>query len=178
MIELRSIACAIALALVLGACANPLTRNINVDAQVSDTADFPAIKSYRWLASAQILNDPQGQWEPRGLDSDAEIRFLINRELRARGIAEVDANPDVFVAYIAGVDMDAMDWEKDPQTELQVLTNNPEGALAVVLIDASTGDPVWAAVASDRVEKEQTVENARVRLDYAVTQMFKRLPSS
>ena len=167
-----------ALALLLGACANPLTKNINVDSQVSDTADFSAIKTYQWLASAQILNDPKGQWEPRGLDSDAEIRFLINRELRARGIIEVESNPDVFVAYVGGVDMDAMDWRVDPKTKLEVLKSEPEGALAVVLVDAQTGDPVWGAVATDRVEAQSTAEDAKTRLDYAVTKMFQRLPSS
>ena len=174
----RRIAGLIALALVLGACANPLTRNINIDSQMSDTADFSTVKTYQWLASAQILNDKEGQWEPRGLDSDAEIRFLINRELRARGITEVAANPDVFVAYVGGVDMDAMDWRVDPKTKLQVLKAEPEGSLAVILLDGQTGDPIWGAVASDRVESQQTVEAARTRLDYAVTKMFKRLPKS
>lgn len=174
----RRIAGPIALALLIGACANPLTKSINVDSQVSDTADFSTVKTYQWLASAQILNDEQGQWEPRGLDSDAEIRFLINRELRGRGITQVESNPDVFVAYVAGVDMDAMDWKVDPKSKLQILKNEPEGALAIMLIDANTGEPIWGAVASDRVEGTQTVEAARKRLDYAVSQMIKRLPKT
>jgi len=166
------------LALVVGACANQLTKNINVDSQASSTADFSAIKTYQWLASAQILNDPSGQWEPRGFDADAEIRFLINRELRKRGISEVESNPDVFVAYVGGVDMDAMDWKVDPKTKLQVLANQPAGALAVVLLNTTNGDPIWGAIASDNVEGQQNADNARTRLDYAVTQMFKRLPKS
>ena len=164
--------------LVLGACANPLTKNIEVESQASANADFGAISSYQWLASAQILNDPRGQWEPRGLDGDAEIRFLINRELRARNITEVASDPDVFVAYVAGVDMAALDWEKDPKTELKVLTEHAEGAIAVVLVDARTGDPIWGAIASDRVEGQSSVEDTRTRLDYAVSRMFRQLPQS
>jgi hypothetical protein len=164
--------------LLLGACANPLTRNIDIDSEASATADFAGFRTYQWLATAQIMNDPEGQWEPRGLDADAEIRFLINRELRARGIVEVAENPDLFVAYIAGVDMAAMEWREDPETKLQVLEEQPEGALAVVLVDAKTGDPVWGAVAADRVEKQLSVADARTRLDFAVTRMFRRLPSS
>lgn len=178
MTKLRKIPGILALALVVGACANPLTKNINVDSQASANADFASIKTYQWLASAQILNDPNGQWEPRGFDADAEIRFLINRELRKRGITEVESNPDVFVAYVGGVDMDAMDWKVDPKTKLQVLANEPEGALAVVLLKTTTGDPIWGAVASDNVQGTQSADDARKRLDYAVTQMFKRLPSS
>lgn len=178
MTQLRNVLGVFAVALFLGACANELTRNINVDSQVSADVDFSTIKTYQWLASAQILNDPNGQWEPRGFDADAEIRFLINRELRNRGITEVESNPDVFVAYVAGIDMDAMDWEVDPKTKLQVLSNQPEGALAVVLLNTTNGDPIWGAIASDNVEGQQNADDARIRLDYAVTQMFKRLPSS
>lgn len=178
MSKLRSLLAVFALALVIGACANPLTKNINVDSQASASADFSAVKTYQWLAAAQILNDPSGQWEPRGFDADAEIRFLINRELRNRGITEVDSNPDVFVAYVAGIDMDAMDWEVDPKTKLQVLSKQPEGALAVVFVNTTTGDPVWGAIASDNVEGTRSADDTRIRLDYAVTQMFKRLPKS
>jgi hypothetical protein len=178
MTKLRSLLYVLALALFVGACANPLTKNINVDSQASAGADFSALKTYQWLAAAQILNDPDGQWEPRGFDADAEIRFLIDRELRKRGFTVVESNPDVFVAYVGGVDMDSMDWKVDPQTKLQVLSNQPEGALAVVLLDVNTGDPIWGAIASDNVEGQQNADDARTRLDYAVTQMFKRLPSS
>lgn len=178
MSNTRRLLLVLVLALVLGACASQLTKTINVDSQASSTADFSAVKTYQWLASAQILNDPSGQWEPRGFDADAEIRFLINRELRNRGITEVESNPDVFVAFIGGVDMDAMDWKVDPKTKLQVLANEPEGALAVILMDVNTGDPIWGAVASDNVQGTLSADDARKRLDYAVTQMFKRLPKS
>ncbi len=178
MTRLRSPLCVLALALVIAACANPLTKDINVDSQASAGADFAAVKTYQWLASAQILNDPNGQWEPRGFDADAEIRFLINRELRKRSISEVESNPDVFVAFVGGVDMDAMDWKVDPTTKLQVLANDPEGALAVIMMNVNTGDPIWGAVASDKVQGTLSADDARKRLDYAVTQMFKRLPKS
>lgn len=178
MTQLRKILGPLALALVLGACASPLTKNINVDSEVSAGADFAAVKTYQWLATAQILNDPDGQWEPRGFDADAEIQFLINGELRKRGITEVDANPDVFVAYIAGVDMASMDWKVDPATKLSVLANEPEGALAVILLNPNTGDPIWGAIATDNVQGASSAEDARKRLSYAITKMFQRLPKS
>ncbi|MGI9329592.1 MAG: DUF4136 domain-containing protein [Gammaproteobacteria bacterium] len=162
----------------LTACANPLTKNIAVDSEYDSTVDFSQIKTYTWLASAQIINDPKGQWEPRGFDADEEIRFLINRELRTRGFTQVENNPDVYVAFLAGVNMEALNLDKDPKTKLRVLTKEPEGALAIVLLDATTSEAVWGAVAGDRVDSEMDVESSKKRLDYAVTKMIDRLPRS
>ena len=164
--------------LSLGACATPLTKNINIDAEAEPGVDFTAYRTYAWLATAQILNDPDGQWEPRGLDADAEIQFLVNQQLRKRGITQAATDPDMYVAYIAGVDMAAVKWKKDPTTKLDVLKNEPAGALALILLDATTGNPIWGAVASDNVQGTSTVDDTRKRLDYAVSKMFKRLPKS
>lgn len=163
-------------ALLIAGCANPLTKNINVDAEYDTSRDFSAYQTYAWAASAQVLFDPQGQWEPRGFDLDEEIRFLINGELRNRGFTQVEDNPDLVVAFVAGVDMEALNLEKDPKTKLRVLTREPEGALAIVLVDARNGEAVWGAIASDKVEAALSAEDSRTRLRYAVDKMFDRWP--
>ena len=172
----RALALTLLTSALLAACASPLTKNINVDSEYDAAVDFSAIKTYSWLASAQIINDPKGRWEPRGFDADEEIRFLINRELRKRGFTQVETNPDVYVAFLAGVNMEALNLSKDPKTKLRVLTKEPEGALALVLLDGTTSEAIWGAVAGDRVESELDVESSKKRLDYAVTQLFKKLP--
>jgi hypothetical protein len=169
---------AIVVALTVTACATSLTSDIDVDSQAAEGVDFSALNSYAWLATAQILNDPAGQWEPRGFDADAEIRFLIDKDLRTRGFAEVDSNPDVLVAYLAGIDMAALKLKKDPETKLEVLKNQPAGALAIVLVDATTGEPIWGAIATGKVKSEASDTDARKRLAYAVEKMIKRLPKS
>ena len=169
---------ALASAVVLNGCTNALTSDINVDSQAAPGLEMTSYKTYTWLAAAQILNDPDGQWEPRGFDADAEIQFLIDRELRQHGATEVSANPDLFVAYIAGVDMEALELEDDPGSDLEMMKSSPQGALMILLIDANTGKAVWGAVATGEVEGRRSEEEARARLDYAVTQMLARLPTA
>ena len=87
------------------ACTTAPTKDIQVDAEADPKASFSGFKTYAWLASAQIVYDPEGQWEPRNVDIDAEVQSIINSELQKRNIAEVSTSPDMLVAYAAGVDM-------------------------------------------------------------------------
>ena len=86
---------------------------------------------------------------------------------------EVAANPDMIVGYAAGIDMEALQLVEDKESKLQVLQNVPSGSLVVVLIDGSTGNPVWAGAAVANIRQDVSSDDARKRLDYAVAQMFK-----
>jgi uncharacterized protein YceK len=162
--------------LLLAGCATVPTGDIKIDSQVAAHANFSAYRTYAWLASAQIVNDPAGNWEPPQFDADAEIKWLIDREMRIRGINEVTAFPDMFVAFVAGVDMTQLALKQDPATKMELLENAPKGALVVMLIDGTSGDAVWAATAVGNVDKNRSAEESKARLDYAVTAMFRRLP--
>ena len=164
--------------LMLGGCATAPVSDIKVKAEVAPGYTPSEYKTYAWLATAQIINDPEGNWEPPQFDADAEIKWLIDREMRARGISEVAAYPNVFIAFVAGVDMKHLQLEKDPRMDIDVLQNAPKGALVVILIDGATGNPVWAAAAVGDVDTNRTPEDTKARLDYAVRQMFKKLPRS
>jgi hypothetical protein len=164
------------LLLLLTGCASTVTEDIKVDADSDPKANLAGYKSYTWLGSASIVFDDEGQWEPPGFDADAEVKFLIDRELRKHGMAEDSANPDLFVAFAAGIDMDTMELKTNPDDGLEVLENVPVGALTVILIDTETGFAVWAGVATAKVQENPTQETIKKRLDYAVSQMFAKLP--
>jgi len=177
MNKCRSILVAVFTAFLISGCATTtLTKDIDVDTQAAPGVDINKFESYAWIATAQILNDPQGQWEPRAFDADAEIRFLIDRELRKRGVSEVERNPDMLVAYIAGVDMEALELKQDPKQDMEVLQNNPKGALAVIFISPVNGKALWAGRAVANVEGKRSSEETKKRLDYAVSEMFGKLP--
>jgi len=163
------------LLLLLAGCAS-VTKDIRVDAEVDPKVDLTGYKTYAWLGSAQIVVDTIGKWEPPGFDADAEVKWLIDRELRARNVSRVDDNPDMFVAYVAGIDMDALELKVDPETRREMLDSVPKGALAVVFIDAASGKPVWVGVATADIQETPTDEVVRKRLDYAVKEMFRLLP--
>lgn len=165
-------ALAVLLFLFMTGCST-LTQDIEVDAEADPKANLAGYKTYAWLGSAAILNDPRGQWEPPQFDADAEIKFLIDRELRNRGIKEVGVNPDLIVGFAAGIDMEALELVENKETKLQMLKNVPQGSLVVVLIDGVTGNPVWASAAVADVQQKISSDDVRKRLDYAVTKMFK-----
>ena len=123
-----------------------------------------------------VLNDPEGKWQPPKMNIAEDIKFLIDRELRKRGIYNNAENPDLAVAFFMGVDMEAMELKTDPKSKQEMLTNVPEAALVVALIDPYTGYWVWLGESEGELQKNPTDEVIRKRLDYAVTEMFKKLP--
>ena len=157
-------------------CTSVVTKDITVDVAADPDVNFGGYRSYAWLGTATIVNDEYGQWEPPAFDADAEIKFLLDRELRDRGMLEDSAVPDLFVAFAAGIDMDALDLKTNPETKEDILANIPQGGLVVVLVDRNTGFVVWTGVATADVQKNANANTIKARLDYAVTKMLKKLP--
>jgi hypothetical protein len=170
-----SIALCAAMLLVAG-CVSTATKDIIVDTAADPKIDFKAYSTYAWLGSAAIVFDDEGRWEPPQFDADAEIKFLIDRELSNRGMTEDSVNPDMIVAFAAGIDMDSMEIDITPESGLTRLENIPLGALTVILVDANTGQAIWGGVATAEILENPRQETIKQRLDYAVTTMFKQLP--
>ena len=164
------------LVLLVAGCASSVTKDIQVETQADPKANFSGYKTYAWLGSAQILHDPYGQWEPPPFDADAEIKYLLDRELRERGMTESSASPDLLVVFASGVDMEALDLKEDPASKEKFLTNVPQGGLLVAFVDSASGFVIWAGVASGEVQDDLDVETVQKRLEYAVKQLIKRIP--
>lgn len=168
----------LAFIMLLTACTTTPTKDIKVDAEADPKASFSGYKTYAWLASAQILFDPESQWEPRNVDLDAEVQYMINSQLRKRGMSEVSSSPDMFVAYAAGVDMTTLGLKESPETKEKLLANIPSAALIVALIDADTGYVIWIGEAVGDVQEQADEATVRARIDYAVSEMFSLLPKN
>jgi len=156
----------------LSGCAT-MTQDIRVETETAPGIDPTKYKTYGWLLSAKVVNDPHGNWEPPGFDADSELRFLINQELRDKGLQEVTRQPDLLVAFAAGINMEAFEIENEPGSDMFKLTNAPKGALVVMLVDRPTNRPVWAGSAEGDVKTDRTSEEVGQRLAYAVKTMFK-----
>ena len=163
-------------AMLLTGCASTPVKDINFDSQADPKANLSGYKTYAWLGSAAIVNDKLGQWEPPQFDADAEIKYLIDRELRKRGMSESTTNPDLIVVFAAGVDMDAIGLKVDPKTKITMLANVPKGGLVLSFIDSASGFVIWVGIATGEVQKNPDMQTVKARLDYAVTQLFKRIP--
>ena len=164
------------LSMFITGCVSVSTTDIKVDAEADPNADFSDYKTYAWLGSAAIVSDSMGQWEPPPLDADAEIKYLLNRELRDRGMLESSTAPDIFVAFAAGIDMDALELKLNPETEMKMLKNVPQGELVVILIDSRSGFVVWVSIANADIKQSTDATTVKTRLNYTVTQMMEKLP--
>lgn len=162
--------------ILLTACAAQLTKDIEVTAKQRPGFDPTRYQTYAWLDTAQIVNDPLGKWEPPDFDADAEVARLVDRELAKQGIAPTTGKPQMLVTFIAGIDMVALELREDPEKGKETLQNIPRGALVVVLVDAVSRDRLWVGVAAADVGKQPDSNAVRRRLDYAITEMFRRLP--
>jgi len=162
--------------LVLSGCKPVATGDIKVQAQANPKTNFDGYKTYGWSKTVMIVNDPYGQWEPPAFDADAEIRNLIEQQLRSRGMKEDPLLPDLIVGFSAGVNIDAYKIKVDPNTKMDILEQVPKGGLVVVFMDGETGMVNWVGMATAEVQKQPSTETVKKRLDYAVTEMFKKLP--
>lgn len=157
---------------ITSSCAT-LTEDIEVESHANPDINYDIYRTYAWAGSAQIIYDPIGQWEQPTLDMDEEVRFVVNRELRNYGIYQVEHNPDLLVAFAAGIDTTALELKEDPNSDKKILTNVPKAALVIALIDTNTRYVVWLGYAVGDVQQQQSVENIRARIDYAVKEIFK-----
>jgi hypothetical protein len=164
--------------MLFAGCSSVPTKDIKINTQTNPKVDLAGYTTYTWQSTASVIMDPSGRWEPPAFDADTEIKHLIDRELRKRGMMESSANPDLLVAFAVGLDMDVMQLKVDPKTKLEVLENVPAGALLLALVDPSSGFVAWAGAATLEIQEEPDIETANARLDYVVTRMFKDLPKS
>lgn len=91
-------------------------------------------------------------------------------------MSENTAHPDLIVAFAAGIDMDALELKVDPETRMGMLANVPQGGLLVVLVDSESGFVIWAGTATADIQESPDARTVRARLDYAVSQLLKKLP--
>ncbi|MCK4833712.1 MAG: DUF4136 domain-containing protein [Gammaproteobacteria bacterium] len=159
--------------LITSGCST-LTGDIEIETHDLPESNYGTYKTYAWAGSAQIVFDPIGQWEQPTLNTDEEVKFNINRELRSKGMYEVQDNPDLLVAFAAGVDMSSLELKQTPSSNKDILTNVPKAALVVALVDTKTGYMVWLGLAEGDVQEQQSINNIRKRIDYAITEMFRR----
>jgi len=164
----------VAAGLMIGCTTFP-KDDIQVDTEANPKINFSGYETYQWLAEVAVLNDPDGTWEPPAFDANAEIRYLIDGALRKRGMSEVSMDPDMYVAYAAGVDMAALEARLDEKTNMTMIENVPESGLVVMLIDAQTTAAAWMGVATADMKNEKP-DIAKKRLEYAINGMFDKLP--
>ena len=98
------------------------------------------------------------------------MKSLINQELMKKGKKPVSSNPDFFVAYLGGADMEAVKTKLDKKGK-ETIEKTPEAVLVLMLIDADTGGIIWMSTAEGEM-KDLPLEDRRKRLEFAVKKML------
>ncbi|VAW61459.1 hypothetical protein MNBD_GAMMA08-1744 [hydrothermal vent metagenome] len=165
--------------LTLSACSmmgtSASTSDITFKTDVDPKANFKGYKTYAWIGSASILNDPDNQWKAPGFDSNAEIKFLIDKNLRDKNMSEAVQNPDTLIGYALGINMTNLDYKENTDKTFKTLEAAPKGALVIIMVDAKTGVVIWASAAKADIQGN-TGEAAKSRLAFAVKSMLSSLP--
>jgi len=164
----RRILSALALASAMAAVA--YAQKVTTDS--APGAQFANYRTYAWTP---------GTPSPVSI-TEQRIHQDVNTQLQAKGLAQVDANPDLYVAtFVATQTVPQFiasgfgPWW-GPGGGFATVQSRPytQGTLVVDLYDASTKKMVWRGVATSSVSSRPS-RNTR-RLDRAITRMFERYP--
>lgn len=163
--------------LVIAGCATA-GHGIKAASVVDTKVNLAGYKTYKWLASAEVLKDPNRNWAPLGFDVDKELRLLVDQQLREEKMTSVTNKPSAYVAYVLGVDMNSQVEEiRELFGEEADLNNLTAGSLLIVLIDSQTGKAIWAGAAVAQTKKNRNDEMVRSRLAIAVDKIFDYFPN-
>ncbi len=149
--------------------------DMKFETDIDPKANFKGYKSYMWMGAASIVNDPDKAWVAPGFDANAEIKLLIDNELRSKNMSETSQTPDVLVGYALGVNMANIEYKENPDKSFKTLEAAPKGALIILMVDAQTGVVIWASSAKADIQGN-TGEAAKQRLAFAVKSMLGSLP--
>jgi len=169
---------ALGVLLALAGCtdSNTLTADIKTQAQANEKVKFGGYKTYYWFESDGAVDDQLGRWKETGLDIPAEVKFLIDRELRARGFTQVNEDPDLFVGFFVSATIDHFKQVERRGGKVPAVEGAGEGSVVIELIDADTEQTVWVGVAKGEAQTGRTAEEVRTRLEYIVTKLIEQLP--
>ena len=159
-------------------CSSASTADIQIHSAVDSKANIAGYKSFAWAGSGALLHDRTGAWVPKDADAQSEVEFLVDKNLRARGLTVVQDKPDLFVSLLIVADVREVQEIKEKRGE-GISSFDPvgQGALVVELIDAETGKTVWLGGAEGEVRNSRSVEESKQRLAYAVDKLFAQLPN-
>ena len=146
------------------------TSDILVDNTQSDKVDLKGYKTYQFIEGSGVSEDKDTKKMMDSTKTAARIELLINQELIKKGKKPVSSNPDFFVAYLGGADMEAVKTKLDKKGK-EIIENKPEAVLVLMLIDANTGGIIWMSTAEGEI-KNIPLEDRRKRLEYAVKKML------
>ena len=160
----------IAVLMIVGFTGCTSTSDIQVEAMKSEKVNLDGYKTYEIIEGSGIVD---GTKRADNLDVNAEMQQMINTELAKKGKTLVTKDPDFYVAYAAGTDMEAVKEKLDEKGK-KTLEERPEAAMVLILIDAETGVIIGISTAEGEA-KGLPVKDMKKRLNYAIKKILSGL---
>lgn len=159
----------VAFALVgLSACVS--TNDIKVNSEQSQKVDLSGYKTYQYVEGSGVAKNITQENIMQDLKVSASIESIINKDMAKKGKTVVSKNPDFFIAYLGGVDREAVKIKLDKNGK-ETIEKSPEAALVLMLIDAEDGKIIWISTAEAEA-KNLPKEERKKRLEYAISKML------
>lgn len=165
-----------ALFLAAGCAPKAQTADIKTQTAADETVKFAGYKTYTWFAGVGMVRDDTGKWDDGDLDITAELKFLIDKSLRERGMNESTSSPDLFIGFLVVADVNQLKQITDRGGKVTSIEGVGESALVIEVIDAKTERTVWVGAAAGDAQTGRSQDELKARLNYAVTELFKGLP--
>jgi len=160
----------IATLMILGVTGCVSTSDIQIEKAQSEKVNLDGYKTYQFIEDSGIVEDTKGTGISKKINISEEIEQMINSELAKKGKTPISKNPDFFVAYLGGADMDTVKSKLDKNGK-ETIEKLPEAALVLMLVDADSGSIIWMSTAEGEV-KGGSVEDIKKRLNYTVKKML------
>ena len=161
---------ALAALMIAGVTGCVSTSDIQVEKAQSEKVNLEGYKTYQFIDDSGIIEDTRNTKVSKNMNVSDEIEHMINSELAKKGKPPVSEDPDFFVAYLGGADMDAVKSKLDKNGK-ETIERSPEAALVLMLVDADSGSIIWMSTAEGEV-KGGSADEIKKRLEYAVKKML------
>jgi len=161
---------ALAALMIVGVTGCVSTSDIQVEKAQSEKVNLEGYKTYQFIDDSGIMEDTRDTKVSKNMNISDEIEHMINSELAKKGKTPVSKDPDFYVAYLGGADMDAIKSKLDKNGK-EVIEKSPEAALVLMLVDAESGSIIWMSTAEGEV-KGGSADEIKKRLEYAVKKML------
>lgn len=139
-------------------------------------ANFGTFRTYAWVKGTNLPDQLNHQ----------RIMGAVDAQLSLKGLAKVDSNPDVLVAYHATFDEDiqingfSSGWggyrfggmRNGTATVDEILV----GTLAIDVVDAKTSTIVWRGMATKEINPKASPEKRDKNINKAAEKLFKNYP--
>lgn len=156
------------------------TDDIVIDSKVHKQHHYKG-NTYQWTGANFEVNDPNGVWQAPEFDYDAYISSTIKKELTNFGLRESDSAVITF-SYGINLNMAAIKLKNyisddGSETNEQLVFQIPESAFTIIISDKSSKEILWTGWAKSDYRNLKP-EIATKRVDYAIREILKRLPSN